>query len=85
MDNPIVFIHGSGDSARIWRLQLEHFAKRGHEVFAIDLPGHGDRDDTLPAEVTVQDYAKAAYEIIFHELELDHPIIAGHSLGGQLR
>ncbi len=23
MNNPIVFVHGAGDSARIWRLQLE--------------------------------------------------------------
>jgi pimeloyl-ACP methyl ester carboxylesterase len=52
MNSPIVFIHGSGDSARIWRLQM--------------------------------DYARSAHEIIFDELHLDHPIIAGHSLGGAI-
>ena len=46
MDHPIVFIHGSGDSARAWRLQVEGLRDH-HKVFAIDLPGHGQRADTL--------------------------------------
>src|SRR5258706_16259692 len=82
MQNPIVFTHGSGDSARTWRLQLEYFGK--DRTFAIDLPGHGQRIDSLPAEVSVMDYARSAHEIIFDELHLDHPIIAGHSLGGAI-
>ena len=82
MQNPIVFIHGSGDSARIWRLQLEYFGV--DRTFAIDLPGHGQRIDSLPEEVSVMDYARSAHEIIFDELHLDHPIIAGHSLGGAI-
>jgi pimeloyl-ACP methyl ester carboxylesterase len=82
MNSPIVFIHGSGDSARIWRLQLEYFGK--DRAFAIDLPGHGQRIDSLPEEVSVTDYARSAHEIIFDELHLDHPIIAGHSLGGAI-
>ncbi|HLZ80161.1 MAG TPA: alpha/beta hydrolase [Ktedonobacteraceae bacterium] len=81
MHNPIVFIHGSGDSARIWRLQVEQLAG-DQQAYAIDLPGHGQRLDTLPAHVTVSDYAAAAQEIITDELRLQHPIIAGHSLGG---
>ncbi|HEX6479646.1 MAG TPA: alpha/beta hydrolase [Ktedonobacteraceae bacterium] len=80
MNNPIVFIHGSGDSARVWRLQLEYFSK--NRAYAIDLPGHGQRTDSLPEEVSVMDYARSAHEIIFDELHLDHPVIAGHSLGG---
>jgi pimeloyl-ACP methyl ester carboxylesterase len=80
MNNPIVFIHGSGDSARVWRLQLEYFGT--DRAFAIDLPGHGRRIDSLPEEVSVLDYARSVHEIIFDELHLDHPVIAGHSLGG---
>ena len=82
MHNPIVFIHGSGDSARIWRLQLEYFGT--DRAFAIDLPGHGQRADSLPEEVSVMDYARSAHEIIANELHLDHPVIAGHSLGGAI-
>src|SRR6185312_8870335 len=80
MSRAIVFIHGSGDSSRIWRLQLEHLGTS--QAFAIDLPGHGQRPDTFPTEVTVQEYAHAAYEMITDELQLEKPIIAGHSLGG---
>lgn len=83
MLHPIVFIHGSGDSARIWRLQVEEPGKN-RQVAAIDLPGHGERADTLPENVTVQDYAKAAHDIIHDELQFYHPIIAGHSLGGAI-
>src|SRR5258706_1459861 len=82
MQNPIVFIHGSGDNARIWRSQLEYFGT--NRTFAIDLPGHGQRSDSLPEEVSVMDYASSAHKIIFDELHLDHPIIAGHSLGGAI-
>ena len=80
--NPLVFIHGSGDSARIWRLQLEHFGSQ--HAFALDLPGHGARLDNLPMEVTVQDYAASTYEIVTQELNLQTPIIVGHSLGGAI-
>jgi pimeloyl-ACP methyl ester carboxylesterase len=80
MDTPLVFIHGSGDSGRIWRLQIEHFGRKN--AFAIDLPGHGERVDTLPAQATMEDYAQAVREIVRDELRLERPVIVGHSLGG---
>ncbi|MDQ2714189.1 MAG: alpha/beta hydrolase [Chloroflexota bacterium] len=80
MSKPIVFIHGSGDSARVWGAQLDQFD--AHPTYAIDLPGHGERPDTLPAQVSVLDYAHAVHEISEDELHLAQPIIAGHSLGG---
>ena len=66
MDNPLAFIHGSGDTGRIWRLQVEHFGTNC--AFPIDLPGHGQRPDNLPPEVSVLDYTRAAHQIIFQEL-----------------
>lgn len=81
-ERPLVFIHGAGDTARIWRSQLDYFSPS--RAFAIDLPGHGQRADTLPPEVSVLDYARVARDIIRDELYLDHPIIAGHSLGGAI-
>jgi pimeloyl-ACP methyl ester carboxylesterase len=83
MDNPLVFIHGAGDSARIWRLQLEQLQLE-YQAYAIDLPGHGQRPDTLAAEATVQDYAQATHQVIEDELHLNRPIIVGHSLGGAI-
>ena len=80
--NPLVFIHGAGESSRVWQSQLDHFG--ASRAFPIDLPGHGERADTLPPEVSVLDYARVAHEIIFRELHLNAPIIAGHSLGGAI-
>jgi pimeloyl-ACP methyl ester carboxylesterase len=82
MNNTLVFIHGSGDSGRIWRLQEKHFGRE--HTFALDLPGHGERADTLAEEATVEEYAQAVHEIISNELGLERPIIAGHSLGGAI-
>lgn len=79
MDNPLVFVHGAGDSARAWREQVAFFGERAH---ALDLPGHGGRADTLPEQVNVADYARAVWTIVREELRLERPIIAGHSLGG---
>ncbi len=83
MDNPLVFIHGAGDSAHMWRLQLEQLQLE-YQAYAIDLPGHGDRPDTLAAEATVQDYTQAIQQVIVDELHLNRPIIVGHSLGGAI-
>lgn len=82
MNEHLVFIHGSGDSGRVWRLQTEYFDTR--PTIALDLPGHGERLDTLPAEVTVQMYAHAAHTVMTQELHLHKPIIIGHSLGGAI-
>lgn len=81
-NRPLLFLHGSGDTARIWRLQIEHFGTA--RALAIDLPGHGQRADTLSAEASVLEYASAVHTIITKELHLDHPIVAGHSLGGAI-
>jgi pimeloyl-ACP methyl ester carboxylesterase len=81
-NRPLVFIHGVGDNSRIWKLQVEHFGP--DYTFPIDLPGHGKRADNLPPEVSVSDYTRAAHEIIFQELRLKAPTIAGHSLGGAI-
>jgi pimeloyl-ACP methyl ester carboxylesterase len=82
MSNPIVFIHGSGGNSANWQFQTDYFGPQ--QAIAIDLPGHGQRPDTLTTEVTVLDYTHVVYDIIIHELRLDHPIIAGHSLGGAI-
>ncbi|WP_069801873.1 alpha/beta fold hydrolase [Thermogemmatispora onikobensis] len=79
---PIVFLHGAGGSARSWSALLEYLGS--YPAIAIDLPGHGQRADTLAAEVSVSDYAQAAWQIISKELQLQRPIVAGHSMGGAI-
>jgi pimeloyl-ACP methyl ester carboxylesterase len=81
-DNPVIFIHGAGDSARIWSTLPHHLAD--HPVITIDLPGHGQRPDTLPAQVSIEDYAQAVRAIVREELQVERPFIAGHSMGGAI-
>ena len=41
-DRPtIVFVHGAGMDHSVWPLQARHFAYRGWNALALDLPGHG--------------------------------------------
>lgn len=79
MNNPLVLVHGAGDSARAWKEQVAYFGAR---AFALDLPGHGERADSLQEQVSVSEYAQAVRAIITEELHLERPIVVGHSLGG---
>ncbi len=80
--HPLVFIHGSGDNGSVWRPQIEHFGPQWS--FPLDLPGHGQRPDTVPVETTVQGYAQAVQSIVTEELQRQKPIFIGHSLGGAI-
>jgi pimeloyl-ACP methyl ester carboxylesterase len=37
----LVFVHGAAHDHSVWALQSRYFAHHGHNVLAIDLPGHG--------------------------------------------
>ena len=37
----ILFVHGAGMDHSVWPLQARHFAYRGWNALALDLPGHG--------------------------------------------
>jgi pimeloyl-ACP methyl ester carboxylesterase len=37
----VLFVHGAGMDHSVWPLQARHFAYRGWNALAIDLPGHG--------------------------------------------
>ncbi len=73
-DSPVIYIHGSGGTGKIWRNQLESVGG-----YAIDLPGHGGSEDDKSIS-TVEDYARHVIEFI--ESEVGRAYVAGHSLGG---
>jgi 3-oxoadipate enol-lactonase len=76
----VLLIHGSGVSARSWVHQLRGVGSV-RPVVAIDLPGHGESEPTLP--MSVEDYS--AIVTLFVEALGMQPIIAvGHSLGGAI-
>lgn len=82
---PVVLLHGAASSARDMRLAFQDVAARyGLWVFAPDRPGLGY---TQAFEATANDrlerHAAAAMAVI-DTLQLDRPIVVGHSYGGSI-
>lgn len=75
---PVLFIHGVGMNAAIWRPQIERMAGR-FDLIAIDMLGHGQ--SPLPPETPeLADYAKQAIHLLDH-LGLKSVSVVGHSMG----
>jgi pimeloyl-[acyl-carrier protein] methyl ester esterase len=70
----MVFLHGWGQSARIWDRQAAHFSQRC-PVSTPNLPGHGGAGDA-PAE--------AWLDILAGQLPDEPAMLVGWSLGGML-
>ncbi|MFQ5581689.1 MAG: alpha/beta fold hydrolase [Mariprofundaceae bacterium] len=74
MSMPLVFLHGWGQSVRIWQMQTEYFSPKA-EVYAMNLPGHGDMPDA-PAD--------AWLDALAGEMPAGPSMLVGWSLGGLL-
>lgn len=77
---PIVFLHGIGGAARIFRAQLDYFGAN-YRAIAWDMPGYGG---STPLPLVTVDALAAALGGFIDELGLDRPILVGHSLGGMV-
>ena len=81
---PLLFVHGGYVDARCWEAHfLPHFASRGHDCYALDLPGHGrsGQRDELDA-LGLSDYFAALARVI--RSFASKPILIGHSMGACL-
>jgi len=74
----IVFLHGSGLSHIVWSLTEQYFSNKNFNVLSIDLPGHGNSDG--PCLDSIEKIAEWL-EQVFNKLELNNPILVGHSQG----
>jgi 3-oxoadipate enol-lactonase len=77
----VVFLHGIGGSARIWEPQVDSFATAGLRPVALDLPGYGARP---PVDRMDFDTLAADVEGEIARLDLDRPVLVGHSMGGMV-
>ena len=78
---PLVLLHGIGSSRHIWEPILSALAEHA-DVVAIDLPGFGE-SAPLPADVEpLPATIAASVADLLDELGIDHPHVAGNSLGG---
>jgi 3-oxoadipate enol-lactonase len=81
MNTAVVFLHGIGGAARIWAPQQESFEQAGFRPVTIDLQGYGVRPP-----VDAMDFERLAADVedTIERLELDRPVIVGHSMGGMI-
>lgn len=86
---PLVCLHTAGTDSREWRHQLcDPDINKNYRVIALDLPWHGK--SIPPAGFEKEDYRLTArfysdFIMAFCDaLELDHPVIMGSSMGGNI-
>lgn len=72
----LIFVHGSGCNRFFLRSIHEEVSE--YNCYFIDLPGHGNSDDT---GYSFENYVKAVSEFV---KDLDNVILLGHSLGGTI-
>ncbi|WP_430593209.1 alpha/beta fold hydrolase [Humidisolicoccus flavus] len=78
----VVFLHGAGADHVMFDHQISAIAATGRRVIALDLRGHGrsrPSGSTLNAALLCADVLA-----LTANLTLDKPVLAGHSLGGNL-
>jgi pimeloyl-ACP methyl ester carboxylesterase len=78
-DPPLLFVHGWCCDHTYWRDQIPEFAK-AHRVIAVDLRGTGD-SDAPDEDSSVSQFADDVAWLA-NEVNLQKPIIVGHSMGG---
>ena len=78
---PLLLIHGLGGSWRSWQTILASLAAE-REVFAVDLPGHGETPP-LPGETSIRTLADSVAEFV-NEKNLHGVDAVGSSMGARL-
>jgi pimeloyl-ACP methyl ester carboxylesterase len=75
----VLFVHGAGMDHSIWPLQARHFAYRGWNALAPDLPGHGRSGGELLESVEAMAHWLAR---LIEALPAGRTVLVGHSMGG---
>jgi len=78
---PLMLVHGACENSSFWKAQLTELQKQNHLIL-LDLPGHG-QSAKPSGEVSIPIYGEIVREAI-HGMELDSPILGGHSMGGAI-
>jgi pimeloyl-ACP methyl ester carboxylesterase len=74
----VLFVHGVGMDHSVWPLQARHFAYRGWNALAVDLPGHGRSGGELLGSVPAM--ADWLCDLI-QALRVPATHLVGHSMG----
>lgn len=79
----LVFLHGLGDGADVWRPVIKAWPDGPITAIAIDFPGHGGSDFHDAKEYTVPKFATWVANVLARE-GIRNPILIGHSMGGRV-
>jgi pimeloyl-ACP methyl ester carboxylesterase len=74
----IVLVHGAWADATAWQAVVPLLKAQGHEVIAVNLPGHGS-DATSFANISLQTYVEVVKNAIGDRKNV---ILVGHSMAG---
>jgi pimeloyl-ACP methyl ester carboxylesterase len=79
---PLVLLHGLASNARIWDGVAPRLVGAGLRVVALDLRGHGESEQPDDG----YDFASVGrdLEAALAGLELEHPVLVGHSWGAHV-
>jgi 3-oxoadipate enol-lactonase len=77
---PLLFLHGIGGAARVWRGQLDFFSDR-YRTIAWDMPGYGG--SAPPEKFSIPALADALRDFL-QQVGATKPILVGHSIGGMI-
>lgn len=80
---PIVLIHGLGGQMRNFGRPMLEALERDHRLILVDRPGSGYSPRAPGKSARLKDQA-AVMAALIRKLDLDRPLIVGHSLGGAL-
>jgi pimeloyl-ACP methyl ester carboxylesterase len=78
---PIILLHGGGQTRHSWRRAVRELAARGYDVINLDARGHGDSQWAAAPEHYSMDFLAADLLQIVDGLDLA-PVLIGASLGG---
>jgi pimeloyl-ACP methyl ester carboxylesterase len=74
----VLFVHGAGMDRSVWPLQARHFAYRGWNSLAVDLPGHGRTGgELLPSIAAMAEWLAD----LIQALRVPAVHLVGHSMG----
>ena len=74
----VLFVHGASLDHTVWTLPARHFARRGYNVLAVDLPGHGLSEGDCQPEIS--GYADWLIDFL-DATGIDETALVGHSMG----
>jgi pimeloyl-ACP methyl ester carboxylesterase len=81
---PVLLLHGGGQTRHAWRHTAEHLARSGAVAYALDQRGHGDSEWVADGAYAFPDFAAdvTAVAATLRQRTGQRPIAIGASLGG---